>query len=184
MNWPKFDQRLDQDAEILPRRGGGTGGKPVGTQRDHAASDDGMAEAALGMISDAAAAIRQLEQHAAIAVERARSIADATIEKLNVANARADRAERGRQKAETEVADLRETLETARTEAETLRAQLVATENELTAARHRASEAERRADEAERRAAEANAAVERIVSAIREQFPAGVGSADSGVQRK
>jgi chromosome segregation ATPase len=143
-----------------------------------------MAEAALGMISDAAAAIRQLEQHAAIAVERARSIADATIEKLNVANARADRAERARQKAETEVADLRETLETARTEAETLRAQLVATENELTAARHRASEAERRADEAERRAAEANAAVERIVSAIREQFPAGVGSADSGVQRK
>jgi predicted nucleic acid-binding Zn-ribbon protein len=142
-----------------------------------------MAEAALGMISDAAAAIRQLEQHAAIAVERARSIADATIEKLNAANARAERAEWARQKAETEAANLRETLATARSETETLRAQLMAAENELTAMQHLASDAECRADEAERRAAEANAALERIVNAIREQFPAGVGSADSGAQR-
>jgi chromosome segregation ATPase len=136
------------------------------------------------MISDAAAAIKQLEEQAAKAVSRARSIADVTIEKLDAANARAERAERAQQTAETEAADRKETLAAACNEIETLSGKLAATENELIDARDRANDAEWRADESERRAAEAAAAVERIVHAIREQFPADVGSAAKAAEKK
>jgi chromosome segregation ATPase len=174
LDWGKIDPPGDAPAAAVA----------VDFKLTQSSSEDDKAAVALELISETAAAIRQLEEQASQAVSRARSIVDATVEKLDVANARAERAERAQRKAEAEAADLSAALATARNEIETLYARLAATETELTTAQHRADDAEWRADDAERRAAEANAAIERIVNSIREQLPAGVGSATSIAQKK
>lgn len=147
MNRPRLDESgLDEESEIVP------------------SSEESKVEAALVLISEAAAAIRQLEEQAVDAVARAHSIAEA-------ANARAERADRAQRKAEAEVAEFNATVAAVRGELDTLRTQIAAAQNRAEDAEWRADEAERRADEAERRADEANASIDRIVDAIHAQLP-------------
>jgi len=124
---------------------------------------DGAA-AALDLVSEAAAAIRELEKQSADAVARAHKTATALVEKLEFAEARAERGEAALCQAEAEIASLAALLEEGRRDLKTLQADVVAKENALAAANKRADDAERRADDAA-------AAVQRIVEAIRAQLP-------------
>ena len=168
MDWLELDQDM---SEIIPRGGSNT---PPITVVDFPAlrasrSDD--ATVALDMVSQAAAAIKELEQQSAEAVSRAHNVAKAVIEKLELADARAERAETAQSEAEAQVAELMAAAAVAHDDLEILQTRLAAKEAELAAAEQRASLAQRRADIAERKADDANAAIERIVDAIRTQLP-------------
>jgi ATP/maltotriose-dependent transcriptional regulator MalT len=121
-------------------------------------------DAALDLVSEAAAAIRGAEERAIEMVARAEQmvaraeqLANAAIEKIQLAEGRIDRAEAAQRKAEADCAEARRATEQAQT-------RLAATEAEVAAAEQRASLAERRASDAE-------VAVDCIVNAIRTQLP-------------
>ena len=146
-----LDQVTD---EIIPRGGGSITPSPqLGPMP---ARGDG-ATAALGLVSEAAAAIRELERESAQAVKRARNVANAVKEKLERAETRAERAETALHQAEADIKQLAAVVEQTRKDLETLQSQLVAREAELAAST--------------RRADDADAAIERIVDAIRTQIP-------------
>lgn len=126
------------------------------------APDDALA--ALDLVSQAAAAIKELEKQSAQAVARAHTAANAVREKLERAEERGDRAEAALRKSEAEAAELSAALVQTRNDVETLQSLLAAGQAELEAM-------EQRALVAEKRAGEADAAVQRIVDAIRTQLP-------------
>ncbi len=168
MDWLELEQKMN---EFIPRDDPNRRMFMENDERRQNDLENPNAVAALDMVTEAAAAIRQLEEQASEAVARARSIADAVVEKLEVANSRADRAERAQRRAEAEAVELGAALNAAREEIESLQMQLAARDSELSATRQRAEQAEWRADDAESRAQEANAAIDRIVDAIRTQLP-------------
>jgi chromosome segregation ATPase len=130
----------------------------------------GDADAALGLVSEAAAAIRELEKQSAEAVARAFNVANAVKEELERAETRADRAEATLRLAEAEVEEFISAIAQSRRDVEMLQSQLAAREAELAASEQRANGAERRADDAE-------AAIQKIVDAIRSQLPVKPGGA-------
>lgn len=162
------------EAEVIPR-----GDTSLGEKADHARRmlaprvevvPDKTA-IALEMVSEAAAAIRSLEEQSAQAVTRAHDLASAIVQKLELTEARAGQAEALLDQARAEVSELTETVAETRGHLDATRSQLNATEVQLTQMEERALRAERRAAEAEQRAIEANASIERIVDAIRTQLP-------------
>ncbi|GEM_PF-1619040 len=126
------------------------------------ATDD--ATAALDLVSQAAAAIKELEKQSAQAVARAHSAANAVREKLERAEDRGDRAEAALRKSESEAAELSAALIQTRKDLDGAQSQLAARQADLAAM-------EQRAVAAEKRASEADASVQRIVDAIRTQLP-------------
>ena len=126
------------------------------------ATDD--ATAALDLVSQAAAAIKELEKQSSQAVARAHSAANAVREKLERAEDRGDRAEAALRKSESEAAELSAALIQTRKDLDGAQSQLAARQAELAAM-------EQRAVAAEKRASEADASVQRIVEAIRTQLP-------------
>ena len=133
------------------------------------------ATAALDLVSETAAAIRELEKQSAQAVARAHDVANAVKEKLERAEARAERAEAALRQAEAEVAKLTAANVQTRKELEVLQSCLAAKEAELAASEQRAKSVERRADDAD-------AAIQKIVDAIRTQLPVkpGIAGAQAG----
>jgi chromosome segregation ATPase len=126
------------------------------------AADD--ATAALALVSEAAEAIRKLEEQSAHAVSRAHGAANAVMEKLERTVARAERAESALRQAESEISELTASSMQQHKEIDMLQACLADREAELAAIEQRLASAERRAEEA-------NAAIQRIVTAIRTQLP-------------
>ena len=120
--------------------------------------------AALNLVSETAAAIRELENQSAQAVARAHNVANAVKEKLEGAETRAERAEAALRQSEAEVAELTTAIVQTRNDLESLQSRLAAKETELAASEQRGKSAERRADDAD-------TAVQRIVEAIRTQLP-------------
>ncbi|HEY8125859.1 MAG TPA: ABC transporter permease [Methylocystis sp.] len=157
-----LDQVMD---EIIPRGDNRPLAPPAPNfsvrQRPRAADD---ATAALDLVSQAAAAIKELEKQSAQAVARAHSAANAVREKLERAEDRGDRAEAALRKSESESAELSAALIQTRKDLEGVQSQLAARQAELAAM-------EQRAVAAEKRATEADASVQRIVDAIRTQLP-------------
>jgi hypothetical protein len=131
------------------------------------------ATAALALVSEAADAIRKLEEQSAHAVSRAHSAANAVMEKLERTVARAERAESALRQAEMEISELTASTLQQRKEIELLQGSLVDREAELSALEQRVAAAERRADEA-------NASIQRIVTAIRTQLPVTAGLSIDG----
>ena len=158
-----LDQVMD---EIIPRGDNRPATPPApnfpARQRPRAPTDDALA--ALDLVSQAAAAIKELERQSAQAVARAHSAANAVREKLERAEDRGDRAEAALRKSEAEAAELSAALAQTRKDVEALQAQLAATQADLVAM-------EQRALAGEKRAHESDAAVQRIVDAIRTQLP-------------
>lgn len=157
-----LDQVMD---EIIPR--GDTrppAPPPASFPPRHRPRGPDDATAALDLVSQAAAAIKELEKQSAQAVARAHTAANTVREKLERAEERGDRVEAALRKSEAEAAELSSALAQTRNDVETLQSLLAATQTELAAM-------EQRATVAEKRAAEADAAVQRIVDAIRTQLP-------------
>lgn len=115
------------------------------------------AATALDLVAEAAAAVRGLEEQATEAIVRARHVADALVKKLETANARVADAENRLQSAEAEISQLVAEARETGDALSMLRHTLAAKEAELAAA-------EKRADDAE-------AAIQRIIDAIRAQLP-------------
>ena len=138
-------------------------------------SDVDDASAALALVSETAAAIRQLEQHSAQAVARAHNAANAVMEELERTESRAQHAEMALRQADAEIAELSTAAMQAHEDIETLQSRLAAKEAELVAMEQRATLAERRADDAED-------AIQSIVTAIRTQLPltSGVAAEQAG----
>ncbi|GLI92297.1 ABC transporter permease [Methylocystis echinoides] len=158
-----LDQVVD---EIIPREQNSKAHRPAEpalrpTLNGHGADD---AMAALALVSEAADAIRKLEEQSAQAVARAHSAANAVMEKLERTVERAERAENALRQAEVEINDLTANAMQAHEDLEMLRSVLASRENDLASMEQRAAAAEKRADEA-------NAAIQRIVGAIRTQLP-------------
>ncbi|HEY8161183.1 MAG: ABC transporter permease [Methylocystis sp.] len=121
--------------------------------------------AALELVSEAAAVFRSLEQETAQALSHAHDLAYSFRNKLELSEARA-------QRAEATIEELSEAVAQAREELQMLRNQLSAKEAQFVAMEERAQRAEKRADGAEQRASEANLSIGRILEAIRSQLPA------------
>ena len=138
-------------ATIIPR-GEGAITTPSAT-RD--ANDD--VEAALSLVMEKAAAIREFERAAAQAVEHSRNVAEDLREQLDHTADRAERAETMLRLAEGQVEGLTADVEQARDDVKTLQALLAARESELASWTSRAEEAED--------------AVQKIVEAIRTHLP-------------
>jgi len=157
-----LDQVMD---EIIPRGDTRPPAPPAANfparQRPRANDD---ATAALDLVSQAAAAIKELEKQSAHAVARAHSAANAVREKLERAEDRGDRAEAALRTSEAEAAELTAALLQTRKDLDALQSRLAAKQADLAAM-------EQRAQAAEKRAIEADAAVQRIVDAIRTQLP-------------
>lgn len=128
------------------------------------------ANSVLALVSEAAASIRQREQQAASAVARAHDAAKAVKEQLRNAEGRADRAETALAQAKAEIAELTATLAQANKDIELLHSYLAAKDAELAASEQRAIAAEQRGGDAE-------AAIQRIVEAIRREFSVSAGLA-------
>jgi hypothetical protein len=133
------------------------------------------ASAALALVSEAAEAIRKLEEQSAHAVSRAHTAANAVMEKLERTVARAERAESALRQAETEISELNATTLQQRKEIELLQGSLADRETELAALEQRLASAERRADDAD-------ASIQRIVTAIRTQLPIAAGLSVDGME--
>ena len=139
-------------------------------QRESVQSDDSAA-VALAMVSEAAAAIRELEEQSAQAVARAQDLVNSIAKQLESEEARAERAEEAQRLSEAEVKELSAALARARSELEIARRQLADKSQELSQSEDRLGLAEAEARVAEQRAIEANAKIEHIVEAIRTQLP-------------
>ncbi len=147
--------------EIIPR---GDSGTQALTPARQSASGSDDATAALELVSKTAAAIRELEKQSAQAVARAHAVANALKEKLERAETRSERAEAALRQAEAEVEDLTAAIVQTRSDLEMLQSQTAAKEAELAASEHRAKDAECRTENAD-------AAIQRIMDAIRTQLP-------------
>jgi len=154
-----LDQVMD---EIIPRGDNRPQAPNYPARQRLRAPDDALA--ALDLVSQAAAAIQELEKQSAQAVARTHTTANAVREKLERAEERADRAEAAARNSEAEVAELSAALVHARNDLEAMQSLIEATQAELTAM-------EQRALAAETRAIESDASVQRIVDAIRTQLP-------------
>ena len=130
------------------------------------------AAVALEMVSEAAAAIRHLEEQSAEAVARARDLASSIVKKLESTEARAERAEAAQRQSEAEVQELSAELARTRAELNTTRQQLADNEDRLAATEDRVRLTEAESRDAHRRALESQAAIEKIMDAIRTQLPA------------
>jgi hypothetical protein len=128
-------------------------------------------EAVLNLLSEAAEEIKLAEGRAAETMARAQTLANGAAEKLRLAQARIERAQTAQRKAESELADFRANVEQVTNELKQAQEQIAVNANELAAAEQRASTAEWRASAAEKRANDVEATLERIVHAIRTQFP-------------
>jgi hypothetical protein len=139
-------------------------------QRESVQSDASAADA-LAMVSEAAAAIEELEEQSAQAVARAQNLVDGIAKQLESEEARAERAEMAQRLSEAEVKELSAAFARTRSELETARRQLADTSEDLsqTEERLRLSEAEAKA--AQQGVIVANAKIEHIVEAIRTQLP-------------
>ena len=129
----------------------------------HSSSSWDNARVALDLFSEAAEAIEDAEDLAAVAEARAQSIADAAIKEMGLAEARMRRAEAAQREAEAELADLRGIVEGIRKDVKQALSRYAVKEAELAATHQRAVAAEKRADDAE-------AAIEWIVQAMRNQL--------------
>ena len=157
--------------KVVPRDDSGfqaTG--PENRQREAVQSNDNAA-VALEMVSEAAAAIRDLEEQSALAVVRARDLANSIGEELEAAEARADRAETAQREAEAAVQELSAALARTRSDFEITRRQLAKKSEELSKTEDRLRLGEAEARVAQQRAIEANAKIEQIVEAIQTQLP-------------
>ena len=141
-----------------------------GHEREAGASND-KAAVALDMVSEAAAAIRELEEESAHAVARARDLAASIAEQLEAMEARAERAEAAQREAEAEVKELSAALARTRSDLDISRRQLAKKSEELSQTEDRLQSAEADARVGHQRATEANAKIEQIVGAIRTQLP-------------
>ena len=139
-------------------------------QRDSLQSNDNAA-VALEMISEAAAAIRELEEQSAQAVARVQDFANSVGKQLESTDARAERAEAAQREAEAAVQELSAALARFRSDLDTTRRQLAKKSEELSQTEDRLRLAEAEAKVAQQRATEANAKIEHIVEAIRTQLP-------------
>jgi chromosome segregation ATPase len=139
-------------------------------ERDAVPSND-KAQVALEMVSEAAAAIRDLEEQSAQAVARAQDLANSIVNQLEAAEARAERAETAQRDAETAVQELSSALARTRSDLEITRRQLAKKTEELSQTEDRLRFAEADAKGAHLRANEAHAKIEQIVEAIRTQLP-------------
>ena len=157
-----LDQVMD---EIIPRGDNRPLAPPAQNfpvrQRPRATDD---ATAALGSLSQAAAAIKELEKQSAQAVARAHSAANAVREKLERAEDRGDRAEAALRKSESEAAELSAAL---------IQTQKISKGCSRSSRRGRPNLRRWSSGPSwrEKRASEADASVQRIVDAIRTQLP-------------
>ncbi|MGA9600304.1 MAG: ABC transporter permease [Methylocystis sp.] len=157
--------------KIVPRDDiGAEAANDQGRERDSGPSND-KAAVALEMVSEAAAAIRELEEQSAQAVARAQDIANSIVNQLESAEARAERAEAAQRDAETAVQELSAALARTRSDLEITRRQLAKKSEELSHTEDRLRLAEAEGRVAQQRAVEANAKIEQIVEAIRTQLP-------------
>jgi len=158
-----LDQVVD---EIIPRGEHHSKARPVDLALRPTLNGNGTddAVAALALVSEAAGAIRKLEEQSAQAVARAHNAANAVMEKLERTVARAERAESALRQAEADINELTANAAQAHKDLELLRSVLESRETQL-------AEMEQRAIAAEKRADDANAAIHRIVGAIRTQLP-------------
>lgn len=138
--------------EIIPRSGDSTTSSPESTHLPAQVGDG--ATAALGHVSEAAAAIRELERESAQAITRARN---AVKEELEHAETRAERAEKMLRLAEAQVEQMMAAAEQSDKDLEILRSELATKTAELAASTRRADDAE--------------VAMQQIVDAIRTQLP-------------
>src|SRR3974390_2502280 len=141
-----------------------------GRERDSGLSND-KAAVALEMVSEAAAAIRDLEEQSAQAVARAQDLATSIVNQREAAEARAERAETAQRDAETAVQELSAALARTRSDLEITRRQLAKKSEELSQTEDRLRLAEADARGAHQRANEAHTKIEQIVEAIRTQLP-------------
>lgn len=141
--------------EIIPRSGDSTTSSPESTHPPAQVGDG--ATAALGLVSEAAAAIRELERESAQAITRARNVANAVKEELEHAETRAERAEEMLRLAEAQVEQMMAAAEQSDKDLEILRSELATKTAELAASTRRADDAE--------------VAMQQIVDAIRTQLP-------------
>ena len=128
------------------------------------------AAVALEMVSEAAAAIRDLEEQSAQAVARARDHAASLVNQLEGVEARAERAEAAQREAEAAVQELSAALARTRSDLDIARRQLANKGEQLSAAEERVRLTEAEGGAAQQRAREANAQIEQIVQAIRTQL--------------
>jgi len=139
-------------------------------QQESVQSNDNAA-VALAIVSEAAAAIRELEEQSAEAVVRAQDLANSIGKQLESTEARAERAETAQREAEAAVQELSAALARFRSDLENTRRQLAEKSEELSQTENRLRVAEEEARVAQQRAIEANAKIEQIVEAIRTQLP-------------
>ena len=156
--------------KIVPRDDIGAHPADAQDRGEPNASDD-KAAVALEMVSEAAAAIRELEEQSARAVARAQDLANSIVNQLESAEARAERAETAQRDAETAVQELSAALARTRSDLEIARRQLAKKTEELSQTEDRLRLAEADAKGAHLRANEANAKIEQIFEAIRTQLP-------------
>ncbi|HYA79386.1 MAG TPA: ABC transporter permease [Methylocystis sp.] len=130
------------------------------------------AAVALEMVSEAAAAIKHLEEQSAEAVARARELANSIVKKLESTEARAERAEEAQRHSEAEAQELSAELARTRADLDTTRQQLAENEDRLAATEDRVRLTEAESRDAQHRALESQAAIEKIMDAIRTQLPA------------
>ena len=142
---------------------------PKNRQREAVQSNDNAA-VALGMVSEAAAAIRDLEEQSALAVVRAQDHVSSVREQLESMEARAERAETAQRETEAEVKELSAAFARTRSDLEITRQQLAKKSEELSKTEDRLRLGEAEARVAQQRAIEANAKIEHIVEAIRTQL--------------
>jgi hypothetical protein len=118
---------------------------------------------ALDLVAQAASVIRGIEERAAESEARARTLAEAAVEKLERAEVRINEAETARIHAEDTLARVSARLQEAERELARTLGRLVATENKLADAEHQLRGAEARATQADN-------AVTQIEDAIRAQI--------------
>jgi methyl-accepting chemotaxis protein len=139
-------------------------------QRESLQSNDSAA-VALEMVSEAAAAIGELEEQCAQAVARAQDLASSLGKQLESMEARAQRAEAAQREAEAAVKELSAALARFRSDLDITRRELAKKSGELSQTEDRLRLAEAEAGVAQQRANEANAKIGHIVEAIRTQLP-------------
>jgi len=139
-------------------------------QQELAPSNDSAA-VALEMVSEAAAAIRELEEQSAQAVAHAHDVAGSFAKELESTEARAERAETAQRETEAQIKELSAAFARTRSDLEFARRQLAAKSEELSQTEDRLGLAEAEARVAQQRAIEANAKIEHITEAIRTQLP-------------
>ena len=157
--------------EVVPRNDFGSQARgPENRQRESVQSNDNAA-VALAMVSEAAAAIRELEEQYAQAVARAQDLVNSIAKQLESEEARAERAEEAHRVSEAEVKELSAAFARTRSDLEITRRQLAKKSEELSQTEDRLRLTEADARVGHQRATEANAKIEQIFEAIRTQLP-------------